>query len=179
MVNVIQDLKDKITESNVWSQELTIKRNEFLLQAGKVEKYLYFIEEGTLRVFTTREGEEQVIRFGYPGSIISGLDSFLSGRPSIFNLQAIKKCRLKAIHVQSFNDLINSTPENTKLYLVILKQFVLQQIEREEDLLTSSPEDRYQRVLKRSPRLFQEIPSKYIASYLRMTPETLSRLKKS
>jgi len=55
----------------------------------------------------------------------------------------------------------------------------LQQMERERDLLTSSPMERYLRVKDRSPQLFQEIPNKYIASYLRMTPETLSRLKKS
>lgn len=179
MVNIIQTLKDKITENNLWSREFSLKRNDYLVKAGSVEKYLYFIEEGTIRVFTEKGGEEQVIRFGYPGSIITALDSFLSEGPTLFNLQAIKECKLKAIHVQSFNDLVNSTPENTQLYLTILKQFVLQQIEREEDLLTISPEDRFKRVLKRSPGLFQEIPGKYIASYLRMTPETLSRLKKS
>ena len=52
-------------------------------------------------------------------------------------------------------------------------------MERERDILTSSPLERYNRVLKRSPLLFQEIPNKYIADYLRMTPETLSRIKKS
>ena len=52
------------------------------------------------------------------------------------------------------------------------------QIEREIDILTNSPKERYLRVLKRSPQLFQEIPNKHIASYLRMSPETLSRMKK-
>jgi lipocalin len=56
---------------------------------------------------------------------------------------------------------------------------VYQQIEREKDILTASPRERYLRVLKRSPQLFQEIPDKYIANYLRMSPETLSRMKKS
>ena len=64
-------------------------------------------------------------------------------------------------------------------YNSILEDLVLQQIEREKDLLYSSPKIRYERVLKRSPKLFQEIPNKYIANYLRMSPETLSRLKKS
>jgi len=60
----------------------------------------------------------------------------------------------------------------------ILEQLIYQQFEREIDLLTASPVERYKRVLARSPQLFQEIPGKYIASYLRMTPETLSRIKK-
>ncbi len=54
----------------------------------------------------------------------------------------------------------------------------LQQLEREIDILTKSPKERYERVLRRSPQLFQEIPNKHIANYLRMSPETLSRLKK-
>ena len=61
----------------------------------------------------------------------------------------------------------------------VLATIIEQQLEREVDLLLQSPLQRYQRVLKRSPRVFQEIPHKHIANYLRMTPETLSRLKKS
>ena len=179
MANVIEELKKRISDAKLWSRDFSIKRNEFLLKSGAKEKYLYFIEEGALRVYITKEDEEQVIRFGYPGSIITGLDSFLSGNPTIFYIQAIKQCRLKGIEVKTFNEFIHSSPQHIGLYLNILKAFVIQQMEREEDLLTASPEERYKRVLKRSPHLFQEIPNKYIASYLRMAPETLSRLKKS
>jgi CRP-like cAMP-binding protein len=60
-----------------------------------------------------------------------------------------------------------------------LERLILQQLEREIDLLTTSPKERYNRILKRSPSLFQKISNKQIANYLRMTPETLSRLKKA
>jgi len=68
---------------------------------------------------------------------------------------------------------------NRTLWTKILENLVLQQMEREVDILTNSPKERYNRVLKRSPKLFQEVPNRYIANYLRMSPETLSRLKKS
>jgi CRP/FNR family transcriptional regulator, anaerobic regulatory protein len=61
----------------------------------------------------------------------------------------------------------------------MLETLLTQQIEREVDLLTASPTERLSRVLKRSPNLFQEVPLKYIANYLRMTPETLSRIRNS
>jgi hypothetical protein len=61
----------------------------------------------------------------------------------------------------------------------VLESLILQQMNREIDLLISSPKERFDRVLARSPRLFQEVASRYIANYLRMKPETLSRLKKS
>ena len=68
---------------------------------------------------------------------------------------------------------------NLKVWTKILEDLVIQQIEREKDLLVSSPKERYERVLRRSPILFQEVSNRHIANYLRMTPETLSRLKKS
>jgi hypothetical protein len=74
--------------------------------------------------------------------------------------------------------LIQSDATLFQVWLKLLEQMIFQQLEREKDLLTFSPLERYKRVWKRSPQLFQEIPNKYIASYLRMTPETLSRIKK-
>ena len=84
-----------------------------------------------------------------------------------------------SISKTDFNALMNKNSKNKDLWKKLLEAFVIQQMERETDLLTTSPEARYQRILKRSPQVFQEIPHKYIASYLRMSPETLSRLKKS
>ena len=80
---------------------------------------------------------------------------------------------------KTFTEFINSSIDNLKLWSGILEDLVLQQIEREKDLLINSPKERYERVLKRSPQLFQEIPNKHIANYLRMSAETLSRLKNS
>ncbi|MCH5683547.1 hypothetical protein LWM68_04255 [Niabella sp. W65] len=73
---------------------------------------------------------------------------------------------------------IQQNEQGAALWAAMLENLVLQQIEREKDLLIQSPKERYERVLKRSPQLFQEIANKYIAAYLRMSPETLSRLKK-
>ncbi len=69
--------------------------------------------------------------------------------------------------------------DNQKLWIALLENLLLQQMEREKDILTPSTKERYLRVLRRSPRLFQEIPNKYIADYLGISAETLSRLKKS
>lgn len=69
--------------------------------------------------------------------------------------------------------------DNRSVWSRMLENLVVQQLEREVDILTASPKERYERVLARSPRLFQEIPGRNIANYLRMSPETLSRLKKS
>ncbi|MNI15527.1 hypothetical protein D3C73_688270 [compost metagenome] len=107
------------------------------------------------------------------------MDSFIHGSYSDYTIQAIKKTDMLIAEKEDFMNFIYSTSENTKLYITILEQLVLQQLERERDLLLDSPKNRYERLIKRNPRLFQLIPNKHIANYLRMSPETLSRISKS
>lgn len=160
------------------STDRKVLRNEFICQYGVIDKNIYFVENGAIRVFLQNEHEEQTIRFGYKGSFITALSSFLQGVPSVYYIQAIRASDLRVISKDRFEELIASDSRFLELYNKILEQLVIQQLEREIDLLTVSPTERLQRVLSRSPQLFMEIPSRYIASYLRMTPETLSRARK-
>lgn len=178
-MNPINNLIDKINAADLWERELILKRNEYLKVKGSIDTNLYLVKSGTLRIFVIDEFEEHTIRFGYQNNLIAALDSFLNGKPSEFYIQALKQSTVKVVSKTKYFDFINNSQEHLELWLVILENFVLQQMERERDILTSSPLERYHRVLDRSPQLFQEIPDKYIASYLRMTPETLSRIKKS
>ncbi|MEL6559713.1 MAG: Crp/Fnr family transcriptional regulator [Bacteroidota bacterium] len=173
---MIEYLKD-LTE--LWESEKTIQRNEFLVTAGTTDQNTYLVLEGAIRVFLSINEEEHTIRFGYKNSIITPLHSFFENKPSPFYFQAIRKSTVLIMPKRKLEAFITSNPEGMSLYNKLLEELVLQQMEREIDILTTSPAERLKRVLERSPKLFQEIPSKYIASYLRMTPETLSRISKS
>ncbi len=157
-------------------KEITIDRNEFLKVKGSIDRNVYYIVSGSLRVFVLDDYEEQTIRFGYKDNLIVLLDSFLTGKPSLLYVQAIKKTVLKVITKEQIEKFLEN---NRNAWTQILENLVIQQMDREIDILTNSPKERYERVLKRSPQLFQEIPHKHIANYLRMSAETLSRLKKS
>jgi len=178
-MNPISNIINKIEKQNLWDNSLELKRKEYLKKAGSIDTNLYFIINGSLRIYVIDEFEENILRFGYKHNLLGALDSFINEKPSDICIQAIKKTKLKAIKKDTFISLIESSEENSKIWLLILEDLIRQQMEREIDILTSSPLKRYQRVLQRSPQLFQEIPNKYIASYLRMAPETLSRIKKS
>ncbi|OUS01017.1 Crp/Fnr family transcriptional regulator [Flavobacteriales bacterium 33_180_T64] len=178
-MNPISNLIDKLNNENLWDKEIELKRNEYLKVKGSIDTNIYLVKNGSLRIFVIDEYEEHTIRFGYKNNLIASLDSFLNEKPSDFYIQALKKTTVKVINKKTYLSFIESSIENKKIWLKVLESFILQQMEREIDLLTSSPIERYNRVLKRSPQLFQEISNKYIASYLRMTPETLSRIKKS
>ncbi|SDQ20060.1 Crp/Fnr family transcriptional regulator [Flagellimonas zhangzhouensis] len=176
---MIKELYKRIDDENLWEKNFTIERNEYLKVAGTTDTNLYFIESGSLKISIINEYEEHIIRFGYQGNFIISLDSFFTEKSSDLYIQSIKKTALKSVSKTRFMEFVRSNPENVSLWETIMEQLVLQQFEREKDILISSPKERFERVLARSPQLFQEIPNKYIATYLRMTPETLSRLKKS
>jgi CRP-like cAMP-binding protein len=178
-MNPITTLIEELHKQKLWQKDVELSRNEYLTVKGSINTNLYLVLEGSLRMFVIDESEEQVIRFGYRNSLVAALDSFISEKPSDLYIQALKKTTLKCIKKSTLMNFISSSTEYIEIWNFVLENFVLQQMERERDILTSSPQERYNRVLKRSPQLFQEIPSKHIASYLRMTPETLSRIKKS
>lgn len=173
------DIIHKIDQHHLWDKQLVLNRNDYLKTGGSVDTNLYFVVDGSLRIYVMDGFEENILRFGYKNNIIAALDSFISEKPSDLYIQAIKRTELKAIKKTTYIDFMHSSPENIKVWQDMMEDLIYQQMERERDILTSSPKERYNRVLARSPALFQEIPHKYIASYLRMTPETLSRIKKS
>jgi len=157
---------------------IALKRYEYLTRAGDVERHLYWVESGALRAIYLSAEEEHSIRFGYAGSLINALPSYFSAQPSELYVQALRETVVKAIPRHTILSYVESDADRGRSYRLLLELLAVQQNERELDLLTSSPMQRLQRVMQRSPKVFQEIPAKYIASYLRMTPETLSRLRK-
>lgn len=178
-MDLIEKLYLLIEEQDLWQKELTLERNQYLKVSGSVDTNLYFVVSGSFRVFVMEGYEENTIRFGYRNNFLLALDCFITQQPSDLFIQALKKSTVKMVTRNEYLNMIRSSAENQELWEQLLLQLILQQMERERDILTTSPLERYQRVLQRSPQLFQEVPNKFIASYLRMTPETLSRMKKS
>jgi len=168
-----------ILSFNEMGEQRILSRGDILLKEGDVETNLYLVQTGAIRVFYLSEFEEQTIRFGYKGSLINSLSSFIKATRSEFYIDAIRKSTIKIISKDNLLKLVHESEESLRQYIQLLETSITQQIDREIDLLISSPAERLKRVLERSPNLFQEIPLKYIASYLRMKPETLSRIRNS
>ncbi len=178
-MNPLQFFIEELESNKLWEAEISLKRNEYLKVAGSTDSNLYFIVEGSMRIFVIDAKEEHTIRLGYQGNLITALDTFLNDQPSEFYIQALRATHLKSVSKEKFMQLTEHSEMHKIQWISLLRAFVLQQMERERDLLTSSPKERFEKVLKRSPHVFQEVPNKYIASYLRMSPETLSRLMNS
>lgn len=167
-----------LLSSGIFTKNLTLKRNEVLKEQGTIDTNIYYIKSGSLKISVYTNGEEQIIRFGYTGNIIVSLDSFITGQRSDFVIQAIKKSELLVASKNDFMEYVYQSEQNLVMYTKMLEDLVVQQLTRERDLLIQSPRERFESLFARNPKLFQLIPNRHIANYLRMSPETLSRLQK-
>jgi CRP-like cAMP-binding protein len=161
----------------LWKKRVQLNRYGFLIRQGQVEQGLYLVMSGALRIYYPLPDEEICVGFGYPQTLLVSFPSFVEGKPSAYYIQALKKSELLGISKSDFMRLMEERPNIRRFWYEQLEKALVGKIEREVDLLLPEPEQRLQRVMQRSPHLFQHIPKKYIASYLRMSPETLSRIK--
>ncbi len=158
---------------------LELKRGDFLIKAGQTEKYLYYVVSGALRAYTYVDEEEHTIRFGYKNSIIAAIPSFFNEQPTDIYIEALRKSTLYRAKKIDFEKVMQESVKSLSYYNALLKDLIATFYEREIDILQKDPAKRLKRVLERSPQVFQEVPHKYIAAYLRMSAETLSRLLNS
>ena len=172
-------IKEVLASSDLAWEEIHCNRGEYLIEAGQVERHIYFIVSGAFRAFTYVEEEEFTIRFGYKESIITSLPSYFDNSVSETYIQAIRKSKVFRCQKEAFEEFVESDIQHLITYKKVMQDLVSSLLEREIDLMQNSPSLRLERVLARSPQLFQEVPHKYIAAYLRMSPETLSRLLNS
>ena len=160
-----------------WTTSIQLKRGDFLVTLDAKENYLYFIQSGTLRVYYPSKEQEICVGFAYENTFICSFPSFVKDKPSEYYIQALSKCDLLAIKRNDFYKIVNTYPKIERAWRCFVEDALVGIIEREVEIITLTPEERYDKLLQRSPHIFQKVPQKYIASYLNMQPETLSRRK--
>ena len=163
-----------------WNEHKKFNRKETITRVGKTELRLFFIEKGIVRLYVekTELSPEANIGFGYENSLITSFNSFVLEKPSQFTIQALTDCKVIYISKDSLFQLIDSNKNISRWYRNIIEKTLAGHLNRQVELLTLSPKQRYLTFLKRSGELVNSIPLKHIASYLRMKPETLSRIRK-
>lgn len=155
------------------------KRNEFILKAGEIPKFSIFVLKGCLRQYIVNEkGEESIVYFAEERHWIGDLPSMRSKTISNFNFQAIEECELLTINADNWEQAFAKFPWWTEAHLTGYQKWASMLQQQMADLHTKTGEIRYLNLLKAKPALFQRVPQHFIASYLGISPETLSRIRK-
>ncbi|WP_177765834.1 Crp/Fnr family transcriptional regulator [Flavobacterium sp. I3-2] len=160
-----------------------VLKNEYLLKENDICSFIGITLDGSLRTFYSNEnGEEINFLFHFDHQlediVFTDYDSFLRRSTSKLNIQALENSTVCLISYDNWNQLSNSS-----IYWQLFSKRMTEQVyffakKRIEDLLYYSPENRYLKLLKENPLLFQKIPQRHLASYLGITPQSLSRIRK-
>ena len=174
-------MKDLNFSETLFNTKITkVNKGELLLRNGDPSDYFYYVETGCLRSYTIDlKGKEHVFQFAPEDWIISDQESMVSGQPAILNIDAVENSEIKMIKRPANPDM----SDMDRASLIEMNQKFQRRIitlqKRVIQLLSFSAEDRYVEFNKMYPSLVQRLPQKMIASYLGITPEGLSRVRKN
>lgn len=159
------------------SYNLSIPSKTILLEEGKVAEKLYLIRKGCLRLFFYNAGKDITFQFFFEGNFVASFDSLYKRTPSLFYLESIEPTELVVIKREDFYNLVNQNLFLRQLYeeKLIDRFYIYQQLFLSQ--IKNTPQQRYEELLKEYPNIVQRVPQHYIASYLGITPVSLSRIR--
>ncbi len=156
-----------------------VKKGEFLLREGDMAKHGMFVASGCLRTYTIdNKGKEHILQFSPEDWWTGDMNSMVNDSPSQFFIDAVEDSEILLFDDASLQKLNKYIPESAAMYETALQKSLVAQNQRIISSLTATAEERYNAFLKKYPSLIQRVPQHMIASYLGISPETLSRIRK-
>lgn len=166
------DLAQRVTERK-------IKRRQFILQQNDVCKHYTFVAEGCFKKFQVdKKGSEHNLQFAAEGDWLMEIDSFYFERPSRVYIEAIEPSVIFEINKPNLFHLFTNNPKFDRNFRVIVENRFVEQENRILQTISSTAEERYLSFIQQYPHLYQRLPGTQIASYLGITPEFLSKIRK-
>jgi CRP-like cAMP-binding protein len=166
----------KIFASRVKQQEFPKKH--ILLNVGQTEDYLSFVEMGAIRYYIPKDENDVTLAFVFADSFASAYDSVLTRIPSMYRAETLTKTTLWRLSYDDLQIIYNNTEIGNKIGRFASEDLFLKKFKRELSLLNETAEQRYHNLFTEQPKIIKEIPLKYIASFIGVTPQALSRIRK-
>jgi CRP-like cAMP-binding protein len=158
-------------------KEIEIPKKEFILKQGRICYNIYFVEKGLLRCFYTKNDKEISSWFMKEHDVIFSVESFLNQTPSYENIQTLEDSLLHYITYAELQYLYNHCPEFNFIGRVVTEEYYKLSEQRLHSLRMQKANERYNFMMNYFPQMILRVQSKYIASYLGITEETLSRIR--
>ena len=158
--------------------ESHLKPGDYFLEEGKICRSVAFIEKGLMRYFVTQDGNEKTMYFNKENEFVCNYSSFLPGKPSDVGIQALEETTLYLISKDNLQRLYADVKGGERFGRLAIEQVFLASTEQLRSLYSDPPARRYQQFLETYPDFVQRIPQYYIASYVGVKPQSLSRIRK-
>lgn len=183
------DLKDRVTAAipelrDYWPEVKDlfdlrrIPEKTTLLEEGDVSKYLYIVTKGCLRLYVIKEdGREVTAQFFFENQMVASMESAFTGKPGRMYLESIEVSEVVIVRLSDFKKITEHFPGMEKFLINFLQQRLLYYTDLYTSFILNSPEERYEKLLKDNPEMIVRVPHHYIASYLGITPVSLSRIR--
>jgi CRP-like cAMP-binding protein len=160
-------------------QEVALKRRQYFLKPGDRSKQLAFIVKGSMRIFTlTDKGNEYTLSFGLENGWMIDYESFLTERPSRFFIEVLEDTNLLVISYSKLHRLMNTVPAFAKMMDVNNYHHVIASQRRIHAAIGLSAEERFMELQQSNPEFLHRFPQTLIASYLGITAQTLSKVRR-
>lgn len=181
MIDQLIDILNKTPGLEEVKNSIVIKEvpaKTILLNQGDVSKNIFIIKKGSLRLWYNKDGKDITIQFFFENQPIASVDSLLSGLPSKFTIESIEPSTIAVISKESIKLIKEQLPDFESQF----NEFIFNRFRNYAQLFMSriidTPLERYNELVKNNPEILQRVPQHYIASYLGITPVSLSRIRK-
>ena len=152
-------------------------KGELLLKEGQICRHMYFLEKGAIRGYYNIEGKEITHWFGFEHDFVTSFHSFISGEPAVENIQLLETSNVLAISKSALFALFDAHHEIERLVRIIYEKYYMRLEERYVNAQFKTAGERYAEMLQHTPHIVERVPLGYIASYLGISQETLSRVR--
>ena len=183
---VIKEIFDPYFEAplEIWEsfathlKQSSYKKNEIIKEPNKKENNLSIIIKGSAGVYLWKENSTICLDLCYENEFFGDYMSFLTQKPTELFTQAIEPTEILSISYSELNNLYKNSTVGVNIGRIASESLFIHKQAQQIDLLTLTAEERYLKLLKRQPKIIQRTPQKYVASYLGITPESFSRIRK-
>jgi CRP-like cAMP-binding protein len=148
-----------------------------LVDEGSIARKIYIIQKGALRIWLNKNGNEITSQFFFEGKLVASLESFLSLQPSEFCLETLEECRLYVLDKMTFDEFMKNDSHFREWFQEYILDRFLYYSKHVLSFLRDKPEERYLHLLKTNPELLRRVPQQDLATYIGITPVSLSRIR--
>lgn len=160
-------------------EQVVCAKNTYLLTEGKTCRYLYFLQTGALRGFYNLDGKEITHWFGFENDFVTSFNSFITQKPAVENIQLLEGSILYRLSKTNLDALLNQHHEIERLLRIAYEKYYIRLEERFVNAHFKTAAERYHDLLVQAPHILERVPLGYVAAYLGISQETLSRVRNS